>query len=140
MKAAWWMMIKAAGIITGLILLTLNEPTLPRAEVSWSVTIRAQLGIGLFVVAGGTYLYKLRQLLPGVYGFAEVLIGLAVALYVLNLAAGMVSNKGNAAIAIVGALYIIVRGYDNLYRSLKTPRMIQGWNRVFFDRDTDVKL
>ena len=38
------------------------------------------------------------------------------------------------------ALYIIVRGYDNIYRSLRKPAVITRWNRVFFDQDTDQKL
>ncbi len=99
---------------------------------TWGAVATLQVLLILFILGAGTFMYVLRCMIPRVYGLIEIAIGIGIALYIQNIAVGLTSPKGNTAFAILAALYVIVRGYDNVYRSLRSPIAIQRWNDWFF--------
>jgi hypothetical protein len=103
-------------------------------------TIEREFFAMLFICTAGTALYRVRCLMPLLYGVSEIVAGMAIAWCLLKISLGNLPNSVAAVLATMGALYVIVRGYDNVYRSLRSPDVILFWNRYFFCKDTDEKL
>jgi hypothetical protein len=100
-----------------------------------------ELSFSAVVFAGGTVLYAFRCRTPGLYGALEVAAGVFIATFVVNVLLGNVGNVAAGFFTIVGALYIIVRGYDNVYKSMQAGTdQIRRWNRWFFGKDSEAKL
>jgi hypothetical protein len=69
------------------------------------------------------------------YGLVEIALGILFAGYVVNHVLGYALKEANSYFTIAGALYIIVRGYDNVYRSLKwRSPLLKVMNRLFYGR------
>lgn len=96
-----------------------------------------QLPVAFGLLATGTVLYWFRCRRVGAYGLAEIALGLLLAVFVVNKEVQNTSLDLSGFFACAAALYIIVRGFDNIYRSINR-RWI--WNQIFFGQDTDTKL
>jgi hypothetical protein len=93
------------------------------------------------VIYVGCSLYSIRCRNPWVYGVFEVFLGIIIASYTMAIIAGQVVPEGTVIFGTIGALYIIVRGLDNMYRSItEGTEDKRVWNRNFFRQDTDEKL
>lgn len=89
----------------------------------------------------GYFFYGLRCRDPWSYGILEVLVGIIIAMYSVALLTGGGNSYAGVVFAALGAIYIIVRGLDNMYRSIKEgTEDKRAWNRNFFLKDTDTKL
>jgi hypothetical protein len=98
----------------------------------------------LFVISAffaGSLLYRLRCRRPLIYGTVEIVLGILFAGYIENLLLGYQLREVSGYFTMAGAIYIIVRGYDNIYRSLKwgSPVLLV-MNRLFFGRRVFRKL
>jgi hypothetical protein len=95
----------------------------------------------LVVMIAGSALYVLRCRKPGLYGIAEICVGAYIAVEFALLHLGIMQELPNVAFSVLAALYIMVRGYDNIYRSFSASTLeIEFWNRIFFGKATDAKL
>lgn len=101
--------------------------------------LQVLVATGAVIVGSG--LYRLRCRKPMLYGLVEIALGILFAGYVVNHVLGYAIKEANSYFTIAGALYIIVRGYDNVYRSLKwgSP-VLKLMNRLFFGRAVYRKL
>lgn len=109
-----------------------------RSGVPQGLLLSLVVGIGIM---GGLILYSIRCQLPWIYGVLELFVGIVIAAYAVAMVAGVVRPEGNIFFAVVGALYVIVRGLDNLYRGIEAgTEDKRAWNRHFFRQDTDAKL
>lgn len=126
----------AMGMVGFVITLAVGNVAFSSKEPSLFI----QLMMPLSIFLTGSVLYNVRCRLPLLYGCVEVVVGVTIAWYLANVAVGKVSKEGLTVFAAMTALYVIVRGYDNVYRSLKSATAIRGWNRVFSDQDTERKL
>jgi hypothetical protein len=99
--------------------------------------------IVVWAFASGLVLYALRCSWPHVYGVIEIVVGAYIATFLVNLLLIKPTEPTNDAIffTVVGALYIIVRGLDNLHRALKPATApTRHWNKWFFGKDSEQKL
>ncbi|GEP55274.1 hypothetical protein [Reyranella soli] len=96
------------------------------------------LAAGILPLGAGLYWFRCR--LPGWYGGLEIAVGFLLAAHYLNEVLGNLGNADTRSLTALGALYIVVRGLDNIYKSLKKPTQILRWNRVFFGRESVSKL
>lgn len=104
-------------------------------------TGKIEAGFALGVFALGTFLYGFRCRRPNLYGIVEILVGVSLATYILDQLRGHDSPAASGFFTAVGALYVIVRGYDNIYRSMRSEaQFTRHWNRVFFNQNTPGKL
>jgi|SRR5215831_11244582 len=126
----------AVGMIGFVVALALGNVAISSKEPSLTI----QLLMVLCIFFTGALLYNVRCRLPFLYGLIEIVVGISIAWYLANVAIGRLSKEGMTVFAAVTALYVIVRGFDNLYRSLKATKFIAAWNRIFFDQDTEKKL
>jgi hypothetical protein len=102
--------------------------------------IGMQCIFGFIAFSLGIFLYAFRCRFLNTYGFFEVLIGCLGAVFLISLAHGQIrSGDLNFWFAVLGTFYIMVRGYDNIYKSLSSTDR-QSWNRTFFGKDTEEKL
>ncbi len=100
-----------------------------------------QVFFALGLIASGALLYGFRCRRPAWYGLVEIIIGMIFAFYTIKLLTKISMPEANGIFSAAGALYIIVRGFDNIYRSLrKGSHFTQAWNKCFFGQDTDAKL
>jgi hypothetical protein len=82
------------------------------------------------------YYFRCRRLF--VYGSIEILFGLVAALIAINQLYGASFDRLiGAFFSQMAALYICVRGLDNIYRSLPDGRFKDYWEVHFFDRPAD---
>lgn len=103
--------------------------------------IGMQAIFAISLLLAGLVLYAFRCQSPFWYGRLEVLVGLLIGTYVVNAMLGLWPSEAAAVFTTIGALYIIVRGCDNIYKSKKAGTAdIKWWNQVFFFTDTDAKL
>jgi hypothetical protein len=136
-KTEKWRLIKGLVISVAVVLLV------SLVSVPWRVTIseaylRSVSTIGplmpkwlvfLGVAAIGYGLFRLRQAHQAVYGLLEVMFGIITANYAWpNFY--QTSSVGSIA-ALLGSLYVIVRGLDNIDKSLKHPDLRRAWKSVF---------
>ena len=61
----------------------------------------------------GTILYTIRCRLPRFYGVSEIVVGVVAAYYLYNDVLPRAQDRWTVSISIAGAVYIIVRGYDD---------------------------
>jgi hypothetical protein len=113
-----------------------------RAHVGQITFVAITVG-ALFVI--GTVLYAWRCRYLGAYGFTEIAVGLCTGVVIANSfndvpRSDAPPNRLVTLFAILAALYVIVRGYDSMYKSLKSERAITFWNRRFFKKDSAVRL
>jgi hypothetical protein len=96
-------------------------------------SIPTELGLIVGALLFGTLIYAFKCRWPRWYGTIEIIIGLSVATYVLDPFLSGLSSSASVYFTAVGALYVVVRGYDNIYKSM-TPGSAgtQWWNRWFF--------
>jgi hypothetical protein len=92
--------------------------------------------VGMLVTGVLLYLFRCRFLKT--YGFLEVVVGLATAIYLANNFQISAPTFG-PYFAILAALYVIVRGLDNFHKSLRDEKHIELWNRIFFGIKPDKK-
>lgn len=77
------------------------------------------------------------------YGFLEIGVGLALGCVVVNQIIGTRYEiaVANAYLTVAGAVYVIVRGYDNIYCSLTAGTgAVRVWNKHFFGRSVETRL
>jgi hypothetical protein len=100
-----------------------------------------QLIIVPTILMFGFFLYCFRCRTQRWYGSIELVTGALLSTYMVNQILGKVSPADGAYLTLAGGLYVIVRGLDNIYKSM-TPETsnIRSWNKLFFGKDTDVKL
>lgn len=105
-----------------------------------------ELPVVILVFLVGRWLYMFRCRKAKWYGVAEVISGLFIATFIVGqiktaqIADGpSIPPYAAALFTTLGALYIIVRGYDNMYRSLEGEDR-HHWNRKFFGKDTNARL
>lgn len=99
-----------------------------------------QAMFGAVTLAIGTGLYVLRCRLQEAYGVVECAIGVIAAAYVANLILYSDSVPKTEIFSEAAALYIIVRGYDNIYKSIATDDRRKTWNTWFFGKAEVGKL
>jgi|CXWL01.1.fsa_nt_gi hypothetical protein len=101
----------------------------------------AQLLVVLGILLLGTILYGVRCRYPGWYGALEMAVGFFFAAFAINQVLGKPMPNDGAIFATLAALYVIVRGYDNIYKALKVgEERTRRWNLLFFATDTTAKL
>jgi hypothetical protein len=102
---------------------------------------RKDVGMAITILYLGISLYAWRCRFVALYGLAEIALGLFIAFHVYAQITGHASQLANGAFTAAGALYIVVRGFDNIYRALRpSRRLTRAWNVLFFGKDTDGKL
>jgi peptidoglycan/LPS O-acetylase OafA/YrhL len=93
----------------------------------------------------GAFLYRVRCRHLAFYGGLEIAVGLLTAVYLASIlndtpkydaSPNYISNT----FAVLAALYVIVRGADNIHKSLTSEAAIVRWNRFFFGKDSMAKL
>ena len=79
-----------------------------------------QAGFMLVIFAAGHSMYFVRCRWPRWYGVIEIAVGLGLGCVVVNQIVGTALEiaVATAYFTVAGAIYVIVRGYDNIYRSL----------------------
>lgn len=94
-----------------------------------------QVGVGLGALLLGGALFRLRCRWPMLYGMVEIALGILFAGYVVNQILGMTLREANAYFTVAGSLYVIVRGFDNVYKTLTwgSP-LLRLMNVLFFGR------
>jgi hypothetical protein len=80
----------------------------------------------------GLLLYMFRCRYLKIYGWLEVGVGVATGLYLANTLNNPQGSSFGPYFAVIASLYVIVRGLDNLHKSLKNERYIALWNRFFY--------
>jgi hypothetical protein len=65
------------------------------------------------------------------YGVFECLVGMVTAGYFINI---LNSDDPAPVFSLLAALYIIVRGADNIHKSLKGAPSEMRWNKIFFGK------
>jgi hypothetical protein len=80
----------------------------------------------------GVLLYAMRCRKQLMYGVTECLVGVMAAVYVAN---NLKPEDPSQWFSFLAGLYIIVRGADNIQKSLKGTKYEVLWNRIFFGKD-----
>jgi hypothetical protein len=93
----------------------------------------------LVMLAVGAMFYTMRCRLQRAYGLLEIMVGTATAAYVAT-EFDQTQLTFNNIFALLAALYVIVRGFDNIYRSIPEGPKIKSWNQLFFGRASESKL
>jgi hypothetical protein len=75
----------------------------------------------------GALLYRLRGTTPLLYGLIEIIVGTAVTSFAST---SPTSDPVSKAVGIIGGIYIIVRGLDNIEKDLPLSMKSQ-WYRIF---------
>jgi hypothetical protein len=98
---------------------------------NWVIIALSNPFIALFGTSIASYLYKLRCRKPLYYGAIEWIVG---GLSLINLGATEVApgQLGTRVFAILGSIYIVVRGYDNLNRVFYHTNPL--WRRTFWGK------
>ena len=119
-----------------------GRPILLWASGQFGPSVEPVLIVG-WAFASGLVLYALRCSWPHVYGVIEIVVGAYIATFLVNLLLIEPAEPTNDAIffTVVGALYIIVRGLDNLYRALEPATApMRQWNKWFFGKASEQRL
>jgi predicted lipid-binding transport protein (Tim44 family) len=133
-----------AGLLVGALNKFLEHSSTARAFVDFIgahigvVGLQLALGLATFVLGTALYLFRCRR--ASWYGTLEIVVGVGAAAYVANQILGQASGSGGTIFAEAAALYVIVRGYDNIYKSLKGEKRRLWWNRFFFGQESAEKL
>jgi hypothetical protein len=99
------------------------------------------IGCAVAIVVLGVLLYAFRCRWTRLYGQVEIAVGIFIAFHVVELTLGTFTNDMGGVFTALGALYIIVRGFDNIYRTFKPGDDITLiWNYFFFGRRVSEKL
>jgi hypothetical protein len=98
-------------------------------------TVATLFGVlGLSVTgAAGMLLYFFRCRSPYWYGLLEIFVGAFGAFYVGTQFMEATGGTGTLILAEIAALYVIVRGLDNLGRSMSGERK-ERWDRFLFGK------
>jgi hypothetical protein len=109
---------------------------LPFPQFGW-IDLTAAATITLL----GFLLYMFRCRHARVYGQLEIAVGIFIAFQVIELSIGTLSYNMGGIFTALGALYIIVRGCDNVYKTLKSGEDATFvWNYLFFGKKVGEKL
>lgn len=95
--------------------------------IPWVLETVSTIGIVVVISVMGTGLYAIRGRWPQLYGLIEIGMGLLLTYD----AASQVKNPSAAYLKVVAGLYVIVRGWDNLARFVKTTKYKDRWQRWF---------
>lgn len=96
-------------------------------------SIQAPLVRGIFVFSGGPILFFFRSRFGKAYGIAEVIVGLAAAYKALS----PLSYLPPEAVPLLGGLYIVVRGMDNIDKKLDAATWHGAlWAKIFRPPET----
>jgi hypothetical protein len=96
-----------------------------------------EVGVAVFTLVVSGILYRIRNVHPRFYGTLESAVGfssciLAANQFYYNLESHTLIF---AFFSELAALYIIVRGFENIHRSLVDPEKRRRWEVFFFDRE-----
>jgi len=94
---------------------------------SWILSNISSWGTWVAVIVAGFLLYILRGRQRFLYGLLEIVIGILGVRDILFRDAPI--DRGYV-IGLLGSLYIIVRGQDNLGRGLRGARYKEWWERI----------
>jgi hypothetical protein len=104
-------------ILLGGIALALHDPLVALLSQPWAIIV---------TLAAGILFYRLRGSMPLIYGIAEIVVA-AVTMW---LAIVHSADLGTKSLALVGAIYIMLRGLDNVDGGL--PQGLRAlWDRWF---------
>lgn len=129
-----WIQMYLSAIVGGVLvvigILYLIFPLQFSTAVNWMLVIPPLLSIPLLIFLGGL-LYKVRRNAPLLYGATECSVGImTISVTVLGLRATGIDSVN--FLKIVGGLYIIVRGLDNIGKYSKYIGFARNqWNRLF---------
>lgn len=93
--------------------------------------VAVQSAIFLAIIIAGILLYRMRCRSQKLYGVTECLVGILMAGYYVN---HLKPEDPTQTFTLLGAMYIIVRGMDNIQKSLKGAAFETTWNKMFFGR------
>jgi hypothetical protein len=100
-----------------------------------------QLLVAIATLVAGSLLFRVRCRYLALYGVIEIIVGILFAGFIVNHLVGNTLKDAAGFFTIAGAIYIIVRGYDNIYRSQKWgSRILRIMNPLFFGRRVYRKL
>jgi hypothetical protein len=87
----------------------------------------------VILVFGGSYLlYLFRMKRRIFYGASEIVIGIITIFFVIN--SSSENNSISDILKICGGFYIIIRGLENVEKSIVSPDIKQMWERIFFNK------
>lgn len=92
------------------------------------ITSAPRLFVGIAAVLCGAFLYWFRQRYRTSYGMVETLIGAWIAVNAFPLSSTLDVAAG---LQVLGGLYVVVRGLDNVGNGLKGTRYEPNWKRIF---------
>jgi hypothetical protein len=112
-----------------LIILLYSIDPLFSGESNIFIDISFLTRIPLFLLLGYV-LFVIRSNLLFLYGFFELCIGIMAAYWssVLNYSP---QNATSYLFPILCGLYIMIRGLDNIYKSIKDDKVLVIWNKIF---------
>jgi hypothetical protein len=93
-----------------------------------TITIWGSIG---FIAIAGPCLYALRGRMRMVYGVAEVIVGHFTA---ANAVLTGSSDRGKEVLALLGGVYIVVRGLDNIGKAAEGTTLERLWGRFSGER------
>lgn len=86
-------------------------------------------------IFAGYALYRMRCRRLGAYGLLEIGVGLFTAVLMANQMFGTpIPGIFSIVIPQIAALYVMVRGLDNIQKALPDGRLKEWWDRHFFGR------
>ncbi len=93
------------------------------------IAVQALVALTITILGVGLYVMRCRKQM--MYGVCECLIGIATAGYFIN---NLKPEDPAPWFSMLAALYIIVRGVDNVHKSLKGMTVEERWNKIFFGK------
>jgi hypothetical protein len=96
-----------------------------------NIPVVTQIVAFTFIVGLGVGLYVSRCRFQMAYGVLECGVGVVTAWYVAN---NLRVNDPLQWLSFLAGLYIIVRGADNIHKSLKGAPFEMHWNKFFFGK------
>ena len=93
--------------------------------------LAVQVLVAVVVIQIGGLLYYMRCRKQMMYGVCECFVGIVTAAYFVN---NLKTEDPTPWFSLLAALYIIVRGADNIHKSLKGTTVEMHWNEFFFGK------
>ena len=77
-------------------------------------------------------LFILRKKNINFYGRIEIAVGFATIISIIYNPTENVATGVNDILKLLGGIYVIIRGLDNVEKGLKSPQIIKNWEKIFF--------